>query len=119
MSCYLAKHGISDSDRPVGPCHGQLIRAHLLPRQLLRREGHLAAIDDPRSWVPACGGLTGSTGHHGAFDYARTLRLPYDALPAGTIELAEELGLDWYLDRTYRREAPPGPSGEPGGAHPS
>lgn len=119
MKCYLGKHGVSDSARPLGPCSGQLIRAHLIPQQLLKREGHAAAIVDPRSWVPACGGITGITGHHGAFDTARTLRLPFEALPAGTVALAAELGLTWYLERTYARGAPPGPSGEPDDARSS
>ena len=114
MRCFLAQHGVSERGE-IGPCHGQLIRAHLIAQQVLKREGHADAIDDPRSWVPACGGLTGSAGHHGAFDYARSIRIPYEKLPAGTIQLADELGLAWYLERNYR-VAPPGPSGEPGDA---
>jgi hypothetical protein len=36
-------------------------------------------------------------------DTARTLRIPLEAIPSGTIELALELGLDWWLDREYDR----------------
>lgn len=98
--CFLAQF------RPDVPCSGRLIRAHLLPRQLLRREldrtTYLAAVEDPRSWIPACGGIMGPTGHHGMLDYSRTLRIPYDKLPPGTVELARELGLDWWLEREFR-----------------
>lgn len=90
--CFLAAF----SDRP---CDGRLIRAHLIPKQLLKRHG----VDpwDERSWVPACGGLTGCSGHHGALDVARTLRVPREALPACIEELAADAGLGWWLDRTY------------------
>ena len=60
------------------------------------------AVNDPRSWVPACGGLNGSSGHHGAMDVARSLRLPFAALPVGTLELADELGLSWWIERSYK-----------------
>lgn len=88
----------------AGPCDGRLVRVHLIPQQLLRREGHAKACRDPRSWVLACGGVMGNAGHHGQLDYARTLRIPRSRLPVGVEDLAAELGLDWWLDRTY----PPG-----------
>lgn len=105
VGCYLSRLGVHESGE-MPNCDGALIRAHLLPRQLLMRElrdtqAALKAIDDPRSWVPACGGPTGCSGHHGMFDTSRTLRLPFGALPAGTVELAEELGLSWWLSREY------------------
>ena len=95
MICWLAKF------RPDVPCDGRLIRAHLIPRQLLKREGYASLVDDPRTWVPACGGPTGCSGHHGMLDTARTLRVPFSALPAGLHDLAAELGLSWWLERTY------------------
>lgn len=89
----------------AGACDGRLIRAHLLPRQLLGRElgaaEARAAVKDPRSWVWACGGAVGVGGHHGQLDYARTLRVPRHRLPAGLEDLALELGLVWWLDREY------------------
>jgi hypothetical protein len=45
----------------------------------------------------------GNGGHHGMLDTARTLRIPLTSLPQGTIELAVELGIDWWLDREYDR----------------
>lgn len=94
--CFLARF----SDRP---CDGRLIKAHLLPRQLLKREGGAAAIADPRSYVMACGGPMGNGGHHGMLDQrgCRPLRVPRYALPPGVAELADELGLSWWLDREY------------------
>lgn len=114
----------------AGECDGQLIRAHLIPRQVLRREARALVvrearaagkpaglavtlmepyvarlIEDPRSWVPCCGGPTGIGGHHGQLDHSRTLRIPFDALPYGFIEFCEELGLGWYITRTYPKEA--------------
>lgn len=98
--CYLARHGVTKAGW-MTVCEGQLIHAHLLPQRLLKREGHAAYLGDYRTWVYACGGLNGSCGHHGAFDTARTLRLPRAAIPEATEQLAAELGLDWYLDREY------------------
>lgn len=117
----------------AGPCDGWLIRAHLVPRQLLKRElprgvaycdeqerwvderdawafdddrgprvRSLSELhDDPRGWVPCCGGPTGIGGHHGALDYSRKLRIPRDVLPVAVEEFAVELGLGWWLDREY------------------
>ncbi len=101
MSCFLAEHGVMDHGDPMPPCSGQLIRAHLIPKQMLKRAGH-----DPmdwRSWVWACGGIMGNAGHHGMLDASRSLRLPRSAIPEVTEELATELELDWWLDRTYGR----------------
>jgi hypothetical protein len=97
--CFLAAF----SDRP---CDGRLIRAHLIPRQLLRRESgtrlrYLDVVNDPRSYVMACGGPMGNAGHHGMLDASRTLRIPRGALPVGVEAFAEELGLGWWLDREY------------------
>lgn len=102
--CWLARFGVYERG-PMPPCEGRLIRAHLIKRQTLLRElpAEVAAraIDDPRSWVPACGGPQGNGGHHGMADHSRTLRIPYDNLPAGLIELAAETGLLWWLEREY------------------
>ena len=90
---------------PMPPCEGQLIRAHLIPRQLLLRsvpvEESGAIVNDSRGWVWACGGPTGVGGHHGLFDHARRLRVARCRLPVATEEMAEELGLTWWLDETY------------------
>jgi hypothetical protein len=101
-ACFLAQF----SDKP---CEGRLIRAHLIPRQVIRRElggrkhgyGWTTIADDPRCWVWACGGALGPSGHHGMLDHSRTLRIPREALPAGIEAFAEEYGLGWWLDRTY------------------
>ena len=107
----------------AGPCDGALIRGHLIPKQVIRREvmsarrgaGALGqwpvGVDqraelsrilwDERAWVPMCGGLTGCSGHHGALDTARTLRIRRDELPAAVEEFAAEHGLEWWLGREY------------------
>lgn len=116
MICYF--HG-------EGGCDGQLIRAHLIPRQLLRREfpygvvceddrwrrlgrcedrydlAHRSVSDlvnDPRSWVPCCGGLTGIGGHHGRLD-GRQMSL--GQIPNGFMEFCDELGLRWFIEKRY------------------
>lgn len=116
-----------------GPCDGALIRAHLLPKQLTRREypegaalfdGEWISVrelcrrvspegranyhtrslreihDDPRSWVPACGGPTGIGGHHGRLDGLK-LRIARADLPPALEQFAAELKLEWWLTRTY------------------
>lgn len=112
----------------LGGCDGQLVRAHLLPRRLLKREvrygivrengkwrplgryedryelpfiGLQELVDDPRSWVPMCGGATGISGHHGMVDHSRTLRIARCDLPAGLEEFAAEVGLTHWLTREY------------------
>ena len=117
-SCFFAS---------IGPCDGPLIRAHLLPRQLLKREFPHGVVldgdqwrrlgrgedrydlkyrtlqqlvDDPRSWVPMCGGPTGIGGHHGQFDGLR-LHVHRGQLPEPFVEFCDELGLGWYIDRQY------------------
>lgn len=96
-SCFFA--GWPDA----GPCDGRLIRAHLVPRQVLKRELNAgpSVIDDPRTWVWCCGGPMGVSGHHGKFDSSRTLRIPRHRLPAGFVSFMDELGLGWWIDRTY------------------
>jgi hypothetical protein len=104
--CWFARNVIG-----CGPCDGQLVRAHLIPQQVLKRETKEARRDlcllldevlsDPRSWVPCCGGPTGIGGHHGMLDHSRTLRIPRAVLPKGLEAFAAELGLEWWLDREY------------------
>lgn len=119
----------------AGPCDGALIRAHLVPRQLLKRDfpwgvvlaedgrwyrrfrgesrpeasrfrSLKALCDDPRSFVACCGGPMGPGGHHGMLDQSRTLRIPREQLPAAVEEFAAELGLVWWLDREYGPRRP-------------
>ena len=76
----------------AGPCDGRLIRAHIVPRSLLKSSFYYGVVledgawrklgrtedrydlehrslqdlvDDERSWVPCCGGMVGLAGHHG------------------------------------------------------
>ena len=100
-------------------CQGATpIHAHLIKRQVLLRElpaeVSAAAIDDPRTWVLACGGITGCSGHHGHFDKSRRLRVPRSAIPKELEALCREwereglwLGATVWLDREYSRAAVP------------
>jgi hypothetical protein len=83
------------------PCNGRLIRAHLIPKQVIHREAPEADIWDPRVYVLACGGGSGIGGHHGMLDFSRTIRIPRRLLPPGLEEFANQYGLAWYLDRHY------------------
>ena len=96
--CFFAEFGVFEHDQRT-PCDGRLVRCHLIPRQVLRRAGWDEW--DARAWVFGCGGIMGDSGHHGAFDHARTIWLPRSALPAEVEQLAYESGLLWFLDRTY------------------
>lgn len=99
--CFLAHFGVMENGDPMGDCSGRLIKAHLIPQQLLKREGALWAIMEPETWVWACGGPMGNSGHHGLFDGSRTLRLPPWSIPAETIDFVRDLGLLWWLNREY------------------
>ena len=92
----------------AGPCDGELVRVHLIPRQTLRKEfgktlGNKLA-EDPASFVPGCGGPTGIGGHHGMLDSSRKLRVPRELLPELFVKWCESLGLGWYIDREYGPE---------------
>ena len=97
--CWLALFGVMEHGDPMGPCDGRLVRCHLIPKPLLvRAQGK---VWDRRAWVWGCGGETGINGHHGMLDNSRTLRIPRGKLPTGLEALAQELELEFYLDRTY------------------
>jgi hypothetical protein len=85
---------------PAGACGGQLVKAHLVPKQAIRRERRDADLWDRRCWVPACGGLTGLGGHHGMFDSGR-IAVPPEFLPVGLREYLHELELDWMIERYF------------------
>lgn len=114
-SCWFA-------DLPgAGPCEGALVKCHLLTRQELKklwrsyhhRAGQpeprwpfkhrsLQALrDDPRCWVYGCGGPCGPGGHHGQFKPDGPRVIDRHRLPEGLEEFAAELGLTWWLERTY------------------
>jgi hypothetical protein len=84
------------------PCDGRLVRAHLLPRRLIKTLNPDLEWD-PRGWVWSCGGPMGNGGHHAMLDTSRRIRVPRDALPVNLEDFAEELGLLWWLDREYGR----------------
>jgi len=116
--CFLARFA------PGVPCDGQLVRCHLISKQVLRREiwprrAELAETwglygcgpfprslqelcELPATWVPGCGGLCGCDGHHGMLDRSRKLRIPFEDLPSETVRLAEWLDLMPWLEREYR-----------------
>jgi hypothetical protein len=103
--CFLARFGVMVDGSRVPPCDGRLIRVHLIPKQKIKTTMQWLAgevnANDPRSWAWGCGGIVGNSGHHGCLDSSRTLRIPRAAIPAGTEELAELLGLGYWLDREY------------------
>jgi hypothetical protein len=81
-------------------CDGRLVRVHLIPRTKLKQVGHDTL--DPRSYVPGCGGIMGNAGHHGMLDFGmRPLTIPRSKLPPELLELAEEIGMEWWIERTY------------------
>jgi hypothetical protein len=103
-ACFLAAHGVHEGGL-MPACDGRLVRCHLIPKQLLKREGHGALRRDERTWVLGCGGPMGNAGHHGMFDTPRMIRLPRAAIPPALEALAAELGLSWWLDREYGRQS--------------
>jgi hypothetical protein len=91
---------------PAGMCDGQLVRAHLVPKQAVWREirwldeSTSLTLWDERAWVWACGGPTGIGGHHGMFDSGR-IAVPPEKLPTGLREYLAELGLEWMIERYF------------------
>jgi hypothetical protein len=100
MSCWLAQ--FTDV-----PCHGRLVKAHLIPAQRIKRElpsmprrERDDIVWDQRVWVPMCGGLTGLSGQHGMMD-SKQILVPRSRLPEGLEAFAVEYGLVWSLDRDF------------------
>jgi hypothetical protein len=90
-------------------CDGELVRCHLIPKSRLRQElrSWVSAdtvdklIWDDATWVWACGGPQGCTGHHGMFDIERTIRVPRVQIPRSTERFAVAWHLEWLLTRLY------------------
>jgi hypothetical protein len=82
-------------------CDGRLIKAHLIPRPVIKRFVGGQHIWDAPVWRWACGGVMGNGGHHGAFDGSRRLRIARFQIPAELEEWATDYDLEWFLDRTY------------------
>lgn len=99
-ACWLAANAIHERG-PMPPCEGRLREVHLIPKALLKREGFETLGRDPRGFVWACGGIMGEGGHHGMLDTSRKLRVPRERLPEAVESMAAELGLTWWLRRTY------------------
>lgn len=108
--CWLEEHGVHERGE-MPPCEGRLIRAHLLRQQVIVKNvrgctSRSPLLWDERLWVWACGGRTGIGGHHGMFD-GKAIKVARVKLPPELEEIALELELDWWLDKTYgRREVP-------------
>ena len=100
--CWLAQHGHMEKDDPMPPCEGRLIRAHVISQQELRKRGLEKYTGDPSTYVLACGGLTGLTGHHGMFDMSKKLRVRFGELPQATLDFALNHNLTRYLERNYQ-----------------
>lgn len=102
--CWLAAHGIHESGT-MPPCDGRMARVHLIPQTILKRTDAVRsgglALFDPRLWRWACGGIMGCTGHHGMFDMQKTLRVPFEALDDELLDLAESIGVGWWIERSY------------------
>jgi hypothetical protein len=89
MTCFFAR--FSDE-----PCDGPTDKAHLIPKQRIKRE----VSDDPRLvwhpsvWVHAC------RRHHADFDN-HVFRIARSDLPAVTEAAAKVLGMEWSLVSDY------------------
>jgi len=97
--CYLAAHGYMEKGDPMPPCEGRIVRCHLIDQQLLNKLG--LETGDPDTYVLGCGGLTGSTGHHGMLDYSKKLRLRLDDIPEATLAFAARNNLVPWLEKKY------------------
>jgi hypothetical protein len=95
----------------LGGCEGRLVKAHLVPKSVLKREwqtaryhGRLSTevhigdmIDDCRCWRWMCGGLGyGNSGHHGMYDQYQ-IRL--HAWPEDFLEFLREHDIEWMADK--------------------
>lgn len=76
-------------------CGGKAVQGHhVTEAAVLRREGHADKLWDLRNMVPVCSYCHGR--HH-----LGARRITEDLLPAPALAFASELGLDWWIERTY------------------
>lgn len=95
-ACFLARHGVSEGPMPV--CDGWLRRLQLIPRAVLEEHLPPPRPSDLSSnhalWVLACQRHLLRMGNG-------DLRVPRQAIPAWTEDIAARVGLTWWLDREY------------------
>jgi hypothetical protein len=84
----------------LGGCQGRLVKAHLVPKQAIRREvpkaDECGVPWDDRAWRWMCGGPTGIGGHHGAYD-AYQIRL--HAWPEDFLRFLCEYDIEWMAEK--------------------
>jgi hypothetical protein len=86
--CWLRQFTSTD-------CAGRMDRAHLIPKQTLKKAGLAEHILDPATWRPAC------RYHHFSFDAYRGVEVPRSSVPVETERFADRYGLGWYLTRRF------------------
>lgn len=70
---------------------------HLIPKRLLKTEGHANRLWDTANAMVLC--RLCHARHENAF-----ARIPAGRIPHEGWQFAQELGLDWYLERIYGAE---------------
>lgn len=85
---------------PGGELWRPLERKEAKPRDRTLYRSLAALIDNPRSYVKACGSWNGIGGHHHDLDHHQ-VTIYYEDLPPETIEFAAELGIGWRLRKDY------------------
>jgi hypothetical protein len=100
----------------AGPCDGRVVKCHLVKQQVLKRELGGRSGDELKrsvdalcreswSWVWGCGGAMGPGGHHGQFKPDGPKPIPLSLLPEDFTRRMAELGLWWYVERTFNRRS--------------
>lgn len=88
--CCLAHDDPSECELPL--------RAHhVITQQALRKHGLAGFRWETRNGIPVC--ESGHRRHHSGLE-----RIPRERLPASAIAFADEVGLDWMIDRYYPSE---------------
>lgn len=67
---------------------------HVVPKQLVKREGFPGRVWDVRNGMGLCG-------YHHARHENYVQRIPRDLVSNDAFEFADELGLDWAIDKDY------------------
>lgn len=80
-------------------CHGQteLEVHHLIPKRLLKAEGHVDKLWARENGLVLC--RTHHARHESGF-----ARVPASVLPHESWAFAQDIGLDWFLERIYGAE---------------
>ena len=96
----VCMHGCQIHD-DWGDCDPPLQAAHIIPQQSLKRRGLHSLLWDTRNGIGACYGAHRASDRSVVRSDGSSARFPRERIPLEAEAFAQEIGLDWMLDKLY------------------